>query len=168
MVFVAFSYAPPMSSDTAFSAAQPGHARGVRTKRIEVDGGADVAFHGLDGPPGMCVMAAHLGAFGRLGDSRRPAGRVIWELPAKDPLAGMISGMTTTKIAVSLPAELVEQAQRAVAEGRANSVSAYVADALEEKAKLDDLASLLDEMLAETGGPLSAKERKAADRALGR
>jgi len=44
-------------------------------------------------------------------------------------------------------------AQRAVAEGRANSVSAYVADALEEKAKLDDLASLLDEMLAETGGP---------------
>ena len=39
---------------------------------------------------------------------------------------------------------------------------------LEEKAKLDDLASLLDEMLAETGGPLSAKERKAADRALGR
>ena len=79
-----------------------------------------------------------------------------------------MSGMTTTKIAVSLPAELVEQAKRAVAEGRANSVSAYVADALEEKATLDDLASLLEEMLAETGGPLSTKERKAADRALGR
>lgn len=80
----------------------------------------------------------------------------------------MIAGMTTTKIAVSLPAELVEQAHRAVVEGRASSVSAYVADALEEKAKLDDLASLLDEMLAETGGALNAKERKAADRALGR
>ncbi len=80
----------------------------------------------------------------------------------------MMSGMTTTKIAVSLPAELVDQARRAVAEGRANSVSAYVAAALEEKAKLDDLASLLEEMLAETGGPLTAKERKAADRALGR
>ena len=80
----------------------------------------------------------------------------------------MIAGMTTTKIAVSLPAELVEQAHRAVVEGRASSVSAYVADALEEKAKLDDLASLLDEMLAETGGLLNAKERKAADRALGR
>jgi hypothetical protein len=38
----------------------------------------------------------------------------------------------------------------------------------EEQAKLDDLASLLDEMLAETGGPLTASERKAADRALGR
>ncbi|MEX1007769.1 MAG: toxin-antitoxin system antitoxin subunit [Acidimicrobiia bacterium] len=76
--------------------------------------------------------------------------------------------MTTTKIAVSLPAELVDQARRAVAEGRAPSVSAYVAKALEEQAKLDDLAALLDEMLTETGGPLTARERKAADRALGR
>jgi hypothetical protein len=46
-------------------------------------------------------------------------------------------------------------------------VSAYVAAALEEKAKLDDLASLLDEMLAESGGPLTAAERRAADEALG-
>ncbi len=80
----------------------------------------------------------------------------------------MIAGMTTAKIAVSLPAELVEQARRAVAEGRSSSVSAYVAQAMEEKAKLDDLASLLDEMLAATGGPLTASERRAADRALGR
>jgi len=80
----------------------------------------------------------------------------------------MIGGMTTAKIAVSLPAGLVEQARRAVVEGRASSVSAYVARALEEQAKLDDLASLLDEMLAETGGPLTVSERKAADRALGR
>lgn len=84
------------------------------------------------------------------------------------PQVGMIIGMTKAKIAVSLPAELVEQAHVAVAEGRARSVSAYVAAALEEKAKLDDLASLLEEMLAETGGPLTARERKAADRALGR
>jgi Arc/MetJ-type ribon-helix-helix transcriptional regulator len=80
----------------------------------------------------------------------------------------MMDGMTTTKIAVSLPAELVEQAQRAVAEGRSASVSAYVSRALEEQAKLDDLASMLEEMLAETGGPLNASERKAADQALGR
>ena len=80
----------------------------------------------------------------------------------------MMTGMTTAKVAVSLPKELVAQAQRAVAEGRAPSFSAYVAAALAEKAKLDDLGSLLDEMLAETGGPLTAKEKKAADRALGR
>jgi len=80
----------------------------------------------------------------------------------------MITGMTTTKIAVSLPAGLVEQAKQAVVDGRASSVSAYVARALEEQAKLDDLASLLEDMLAETGGPLTAAERQAADRALGR
>jgi len=81
----------------------------------------------------------------------------------------MMIGMTPrTKIAVSLPNEVVEQAQRAVAEGRSRSVSAYVADALEEKTKFDDLASLLDQMLAETGGPLTAEERAMADRALGR
>jgi Arc/MetJ-type ribon-helix-helix transcriptional regulator len=83
-------------------------------------------------------------------------------------LDSMMTGMTTTKIAVSLPAGLVEQAQRAVAEGRSSSVSAYVARALEEQTKLDDLASLLEEMLAETGGSLTPAERKTADRALGR
>ena len=74
--------------------------------------------------------------------------------------------MTATKIAISLPAPAVERARAAVRSGRAPSVSAYIASALEEKAKLDDLASLLDEMLAETGGPLSAAERSLAKRAL--
>ncbi len=45
-------------------------------------------------------------------------------------------------------------------------MSSYVAAALEEKVKLDDLAELLDEMLAETGGRLTAAERRAADRDL--
>jgi hypothetical protein len=46
-------------------------------------------------------------------------------------------------------------------------VSAYVADALADKAMNDDLASLLEEMLAETGGPLTKKEIREADRILG-
>jgi Arc/MetJ-type ribon-helix-helix transcriptional regulator len=76
------------------------------------------------------------------------------------------AGMTT-KIAISLPEPLVEQARKAVRTGRADSVSAYIAAALEQKSKLDELAELLDEMLAETGGPLSSAERAAADAALG-
>lgn len=80
----------------------------------------------------------------------------------------MISMTTKAKIAVSLPPELVERAHQAVAEGRAPSVSAYVADAIEQKSKLDDLASLLHEMLAGTGGPLTAEESAEADRVLGR
>lgn len=71
------------------------------------------------------------------------------------------------KLAVSLPARAAESARRAVRRGRATSVSAYIAEAIEERAKLEDLAALLDEMLAESGGPLTAAERRAADRALG-
>ncbi|HEX7843537.1 MAG TPA: hypothetical protein VF469_38955 [Kofleriaceae bacterium] len=71
------------------------------------------------------------------------------------------------KIAVSLPSQAAESARRAVRRGRATSVSAYIAAAIEEKAKLYDLAALLDEMLAASGGPLTAAEQRAADRALG-
>jgi hypothetical protein len=73
----------------------------------------------------------------------------------------------TVKIAVSLPALVADRARHAVRRGYAASVSAYVASALEEKAKLDELSALLSEMLAESGGPLTKAERRAADRALG-
>jgi hypothetical protein len=73
----------------------------------------------------------------------------------------------TETIVVSLPKGVAERTRRAVLQGRAPSVSAYVAAALEEKAKLDELSVLLDEMLAESGGPLTEAERRAADRALG-
>ena len=76
-------------------------------------------------------------------------------------------GMTVKqKIAVSLPAHLVRAAKGAVRRGRAPNVSAYVADALAERVMLDDLSSLLQEMLLETGGPVTAAERRAADRIL--
>jgi Arc/MetJ-type ribon-helix-helix transcriptional regulator len=71
------------------------------------------------------------------------------------------------KIAVSLPRHAAESARRAVREGRAESVSAFVAKAIEDKAQLDELAALLDEMLAESGGPLTPAEQRAAERALG-
>lgn len=82
--------------------------------------------------------------------------------------AGMIIGMTRrAKIAVSLPAELVASAREAVAAGKAANVSAYVADALAEKVKLEALDDLLDEMLEETGGPLTDAEREGIDREMG-
>jgi len=79
----------------------------------------------------------------------------------------MTIGMTVSKIAISLSDNLVAQARRAVARGRAESVSAYVAEALAEKVKLDDLAELLNEMLAESGGAMTAAERRTADDILG-
>ncbi len=75
--------------------------------------------------------------------------------------------MTKAKIAITLPRPLLANARRAVKEGRAESVSAYVTSALEEKAKLDDLKAMLDEMLAETGGPMTSAERREAERMLG-
>lgn len=79
----------------------------------------------------------------------------------------MLLGMTKERIAVTVPPALVARARLAVRRGRAETVSAYVSAALEEKLKLDDLAGMLEEMLAETGGPLSTREIESADRALG-
>ncbi len=80
----------------------------------------------------------------------------------------MMIGMTPlAKIAVTIPSEAVEAARKAVASGKAASVSAYVAKALEEKVKLDDLDMLLEELLAESGGPITDSEREAIDREAG-
>jgi Arc/MetJ-type ribon-helix-helix transcriptional regulator len=68
----------------------------------------------------------------------------------------------TAKIAVSLPDHLVEEARAAVAEGRASSVSAYVAEALAEKSRRRTLTELLDEMDAELGSPGAAAVARAA------
>lgn len=79
----------------------------------------------------------------------------------------MLIGMTKAKIAVTLPRDLVSRAKRAVREGAARSVSAYVTEALREQAKLEDLSEMLDQMLAETGGPLTKREQRVADEVLG-
>ncbi|MDQ2760235.1 MAG: toxin-antitoxin system antitoxin subunit [Actinomycetota bacterium] len=71
------------------------------------------------------------------------------------------------KIAVTLPGDLVEAARAAVQAGRAPSVSAYVAGALEQRTKLDDLDALLTELLTETGGLLTDRERAEIDREAG-
>jgi len=58
--------------------------------------------------------------------ARRAPG-AAWVLLADPMDGGMIDGMTTSKIAVSLPGDLVTQARRAVKRGRAASVSAQQA-----------------------------------------
>ena len=62
------------------------------------------------------------------------------------------SGMTA-KIAVSLPDHLVAEARAAVAEGRAGSVSAYVAESMAVKSRRRTLAEVLDELDVELGPP---------------
>jgi hypothetical protein len=74
--------------------------------------------------------------------------------------------MTSMKIAVSLPRETFERAKRAVRRGRAASLSAYVTAALEQKATLDELDDLLNEMLEESGGPMTRAEENHIDRLI--
>jgi Arc/MetJ-type ribon-helix-helix transcriptional regulator len=73
----------------------------------------------------------------------------------------------TAKIAISLPHEVAEGARRAVRRGKASNVSAYITEALRQRVMLDDLSTLLAEMLEESGGPMTSAERRAADRVLG-
>lgn len=77
----------------------------------------------------------------------------------------MIDGMTT-KIAVSLPDEQVAAARAAVAEGRAASVSAYVAEALSRRSIEDELLHLLEQDEA-AGEPTTDEHRAWARQALG-
>lgn len=78
---------------------------------------------------------------------------------------GYDPGMTT-KIAVSLPDELVAEAKAAVASGRAASVSAYVADALRGASRRETLREVLDDIFDEIGHP-TAERRAWAREQLG-
>lgn len=76
-------------------------------------------------------------------------------------------GMTRyQKIAISLPWRAAENVRRAVKRGAAPSVSAYVTAAIEAKLGREDTLAILDQMLEETGGPMTAAERRRIDREL--
>ena len=72
----------------------------------------------------------------------------------------------TRRITVSLPDHLVDAAVRASESGQASSVSAYVAEALAEKAGRESIEGLLADWRAEVG-PATAEETEWAERALG-
>lgn len=81
---------------------------------------------------------------------------------------GTVVRMTKAKVTVTMDKKLLGKVKRAVDEGKAASVSAYVEQAvrqwiLEEETTGD----FLDEMLESSGGPLTDEERAWADRLLG-
>lgn len=80
----------------------------------------------------------------------------------------MVIGMATRKVTVTLEEEQIERVRRAVAAGKAASVSGFVQHAV--SVSLDDVAgwgALLAEALSSTGGDLTDDERAWADRILG-
>lgn len=61
--------------------------------------------------------------------------------------------MTAAKIAVTMPEEVLARAKQHVRAGRAKSLSALVAEAVDEKVRADSLEQILDAMDAERGPP---------------
>ncbi len=64
-----------------------------------------------------------------------------------------MTGDRVEKITVSVPGGLVEQARRAVADGQASSVSAYIADAMAAKADRTRAEATLGRIFADLGTP---------------
>lgn len=64
--------------------------------------------------------------------------------------------MNASKVALSMPAEVLRLAKKEVAAGRAKSLSSFVAEAVDEKLRRDELSAILDEMDVEHGKPTKA------------
>jgi len=81
----------------------------------------------------------------------------------------MVNGMDTpkAKITITLRPEVLADIRERVTAGQARSVSAYVEHAIVGQLAAEaDFDSLLAELLAETGGPLTDQERASARRVL--
>lgn len=74
--------------------------------------------------------------------------------------------MQRVRVTVTVRPQVLAAAQEEVAAGRASSVSAWVDQAMEEKARREELAGLLAEMRLENG-PATEDEDEWARRALG-
>jgi hypothetical protein len=74
--------------------------------------------------------------------------------------------MTTAKVAVSIPKEVLQRAKAEVATGRAKNLSALVSETLDERLRRDELGAILEAMDAEHG-PVSKSAKAWAKRVLG-
>ncbi|MGO9911116.1 MAG: hypothetical protein ACLPQS_08150 [Acidimicrobiales bacterium] len=65
---------------------------------------------------------------------------------------------TKTRVTVTVPDAVLEAARRDVDSGAATSVSAWLTQAAEAKARREVLDDVLDDLLEDSGGPLTHKE----------
>ncbi len=74
---------------------------------------------------------------------------------------------TKARITVTVPKELLEVVEADVAAGRAPSVSAWVSDAMEDKARSRTVGEILADMDDHFGGPITEEEHAWARKRLG-
>ena len=75
--------------------------------------------------------------------------------------------MTAAKVAITIPADVLEAAKEEVEAGHAASLSALVSEAVDEKLRRNKLAELLDTLDAKHGPP-GKSARAWAKRVLAR
>ena len=79
----------------------------------------------------------------------------------------MVTSMATTKVTITLPDSQLEQIRERVAAHESSSVSGFVQHAVRQSLDNDaEFQAMVDQVLAETGGPLSPKERAWAKKVL--
>ncbi len=81
---------------------------------------------------------------------------------------GMVTGMATRKVTVTLDEAQLEEIRALVKQGKAKSVSGFVQHAL--RISLQDVAefdAMHEASLLATGGPMTDEERRWADDILG-
>ena len=61
--------------------------------------------------------------------------------------------MNAAKVALSMPADVLRLAKKEVSAGRAKSLSSFVAEAVDEKLRRDELTAILDAMDVKHGKP---------------
>jgi len=61
--------------------------------------------------------------------------------------------MTAAKVALTIPADVLEAAKKEVEAGHAKSLSAFVSEAVDEKLRRDELEAVLDDLDAKHGPP---------------
>jgi hypothetical protein len=75
---------------------------------------------------------------------------------------------TTDRVTVTVPKRLLAKAKDDVAAGLAPSVSAWITEAMEDKAGGERLADVMADLLQESGGPMTDEERAWVDSVLSR
>ena len=75
--------------------------------------------------------------------------------------------MTTSKLAIRLPKDLLARVRQEVRAGRTDSVSGYIAQVMAKHEKQESLRALLRDLVEQHGEP-AATDKKWAERALAR
>jgi len=88
--------------------------------------------------------------------------------PFQTPTRGMVVGMATKKVTITIDEDQLERIRALIQAGTASSVSGFVQHAV--GVALDDVAgwgAMLADALRDSGGELSRQERRWADEVLG-